>query len=418
MNREKKPWANKSHLVAETRPGMKQRFPSRDIWEDTPDSLQLQTTVAYPQSPEKDVLSPVEERPTTGAVVYHQEKAAAGFELGRDEGRATTGIAAVMKPSIPARPTRTKPSESPDRGQPTIPERPSQRLKQVLAPEISLPPVPLKSKPQIPARPSKLHTRESSENVPLTTIPSNSSTKSSGSDQASPIVSKPKPPVPSRPIGSKIAALQGGFMADLNSRLKLGPQAPKKEEPVPEEKTEEKEKVPLQDARKGRARGPARRAPAKSPAPSLEATKPAVPAYGFASPTTLWHIDPNEETLRVTPHQDEPAPNLNAKAAQTSTPTLMTNTAGEGLRDQTEIALSAESSSPSAPRSSHEETPQESPKGILVADEKDDRIEPIKPNDESPVVPPTAPPTSEAANEDLSASTGTLKPEPVDENVE
>jgi hypothetical protein len=84
LNREKKPWAHKAipiHFAAETRPGLKQRFPSRDIWEDTPDSLCLQTTVAVPQSEEKEITSPPEERPTTGAVAYHQEKAAAGLPL-------------------------------------------------------------------------------------------------------------------------------------------------------------------------------------------------------------------------------------------------------------------------------------------------------------------------------------------------
>jgi len=85
LNLEKKPWVYKAipaHLVAETRPSLKQqRFPSRDIWEDTPDSLCLQTTVAGPQSDEKEIMSPPEERPTTGAVAYHQEKAAAGLPL-------------------------------------------------------------------------------------------------------------------------------------------------------------------------------------------------------------------------------------------------------------------------------------------------------------------------------------------------
>ena len=88
LNREKKPWPHKSHFAEETRPGLKQRFPSRDVWEDTPDSLQLQTTVAAPQNAEQDLVSPPEERPTTGAVAYHQEKAAAGLPLSSDEGRA------------------------------------------------------------------------------------------------------------------------------------------------------------------------------------------------------------------------------------------------------------------------------------------------------------------------------------------
>ena len=79
-------------------------------------------------------------------------------------------------------------------------------------------------------------------------------------------VTKVKPAVPARPGGSKIAALQAGFMSDLNNRLKLGPQGPQKAaEAAEEEKVEEK--APLADARKARARGPARRKPAASPGP-------------------------------------------------------------------------------------------------------------------------------------------------------
>ena len=258
LNQEKKPWSHPSHLADESRLSLK-RFPSRDVWEDSPDSLQLQTTVSAPQSTEQDIVSPPEARPTTGAVAYHQEKAAAGVPLSSEEGRATTGLGAIMKPQIPARPARAKPAEA----QPAVPERPS-RLRQA---ESSSPPLPMKSKPQVPARPSKPIIRESSENIPLTQVASNSSAKSVGSDPgtSATAAAKPKPPVPSRPIGSKIAALQGGFMSDLNKRLQLGPQAPKKEEVAPEEKEVEKEKAPLVDARKSRARGPRSKGPCQEP---------------------------------------------------------------------------------------------------------------------------------------------------------
>lgn len=233
LSREKKPWAQNAQLVSETRFNTKQRFPSRDIWEDTPDSLQLETTVTGPQSEEQEGANnlPIE-RPTTGAVVYHHEKAAAGIPMSADEGRATTGLAAVLKPQIPARPTRSKPSAetSPvEQRQPFIPERPKPKSAEGVAP-----PIPLKTKPVIPARPQKPVKQDSSEDVPLTTIASNSSSKSAGSD-SSPTISKPKPAIPSRPVGSKIAALQGGFLSDLNKRLQLGPQAPKKEEIVEEQ---------------------------------------------------------------------------------------------------------------------------------------------------------------------------------------
>lgn len=291
LHQEKKPWAHKAHLVGETRPNLKQRFPSRDIWEDTPDSHRLETTVGSHQSDHKDALSEPSERPTTGAVVYHHEKAAAGFPLSSEEGRATTGIAATLKPSIPARPTRAKPSDqSPtDRAQPAIPDRPKSKLS-----EGSSPPIPFKTKPVIPARPAKPLARESSENIPLTKTASNSSVKSVGSDSGSAIAAKPKPAVPSRPVGSKIAALQGGFMSELNKKLQLGSSPPKKEEVV-EEPEPEKEKAPLVDARKGRARGPARRAPAKSPAPVVGQSS----AFSLSNPSTVWQLDPEEDRLYV-----------------------------------------------------------------------------------------------------------------------
>ncbi|QSZ30362.1 hypothetical protein DSL72_004885 [Monilinia vaccinii-corymbosi] len=386
LNPQKKAWSHKPHLSAKARPNMQQRFPSRDVWEDTPDSLQLQTTVSVPQTPEVDtIMSPLEERPTTGAVVFHQEKAAAGFELGQDEGRATTGIAAT-KPSIPARPSRSK---SPDKPQPSIPDRPVQKAKQVPSTDDAAPALPLKSKPQVPARPAKPLARESSENIPLTTAPSDSSAKSIGSDNGIPAV-KAKPPVPSRPVGGKIAALQGGFLADLNSRLKLGPQAPKKEEPKPEEKVEEKEKVPLSDARKGRARGPARRAPAKSSAPVSSTTqKSPVANLAASTPSTLWYID-SDEILHVDSEADskqEDATPLTTTAAESSTPTLATNIAGESVHDATEIADGAEksASSPSVAKDIQSEQREELEKEAVISDAHSDDATPEKPSDLPPV---------------------------------
>jgi hypothetical protein len=405
LNRERKPWANKSHLVEETRPGLKQRFPSRDVWEDTPDSLQLQTTVAGPQSPEKDIVSPPEERPTTGAVAYHQEKAAAGLPLGSEEGRATTGIAATTKPHIPARPAESK-AESTEKQQPSIPERPSRlRPSQMDGPA---PPLPLKSKPQVPARPSKPITRESSENVPLTKVTSNTSAKSVGSDQgASAAAAKPKPPVPSRPVGSKIAALQGGFMSDLNKRLQLGPQAPKKEEAAAEEPEVEKEKAPLVDARKGRARGPARRAPAKSPAPLTEGSTHKPSPLSFCMTSTCWQIDPEEDIVHVPSGESESekvAPVPETKAIQSETPALATNTAGEKVHEPSDIAPEAEKSAsvPSVEGGAHAEQVEETSKEEISTAVQDDELEPVKQSEEPPVI-------SETVPEDLSASTGTIK---------
>lgn len=209
------------------RPGMQQRFPSQDIWEDSPSYGHLETTVSAPQMEDTNEYaeeSPVTDKPTVPA-----------------------------RPEIPARPA--KESVSPvDKKAPIIPERP---------------------KPQISVRPSKPSTG-SSEKVP--TVDSQSDNDSS---QA-----KAKPPVPARPATSKIAALQAGFLSDLNSKLGLGPQAPKVKEPEPEK---EEEAAPLQDARKGRAKGPQRRKPAASATATMSAGA-AVPTQklSIGPVTTIW----------------------------------------------------------------------------------------------------------------------------------
>jgi hypothetical protein len=223
---------SKEHLSMPTRPGMQNRFPSEDIWEDAPSHGYLETTVSGPQSEETNEYaddSPVVEK---------------------------------QKPSIPARPQKAKETSPTDKKAPILPEKP---------------------KPQIPVRPAKPLTK-SSEKVPTL------EGQGSGAEAPQP---KAKPPVPARPGGSKIAALQAGFMKDLNSKLGLGPQAPKVKEPEPD-KDEEAPK-PLQDARKGRAKGPQRRKPMSSPSPAAAATvtaEVAVPRVKFemAPVTAIWSI--------------------------------------------------------------------------------------------------------------------------------
>ncbi|KAL2062968.1 hypothetical protein VTL71DRAFT_6040 [Oculimacula yallundae] len=392
LHQEKKPWAHKPHLEAETRPNLKQRFPSRDIWEDSPDSLQLQTTVDSPQVEEKEIFSPTDDQPETSPM----------------------NIAAASKPQIPARPGKSKLSESPEKAQPAIPERPRPKQADAMSP-----PVPVKAKPQVPARPAKPITRESSENVPLTTVLSNSSAKSVGSDQGAAAAVKPKPPVPARPMGSKIAALQGGFMADLNKRLQLGAQPPKKEESAPAEEEEIKEKAPLLDARKGRARGPARRAPAKSPSPAASGSSSTL---AFSLPSTLWEIDPEEDYVVIGSYEKSapepvPAP-VETKAAQSETPTLATNTAGIPVHEPSEIAPDAEkaSASQSVVEDYHASQAEEAEKALLLARSKSNNseVEPAKASDEPYIVQDSGVKDSlavpEADEEDLSASTATLKP--------
>ncbi|KAI2610603.1 altered inheritance of mitochondria protein 21 [Hypoxylon sp. NC1633] len=239
LYRQQKPpsWVgHQPHLAKETqsRPNnTPQRFPSRDVWEDTPDSLQFTATVSTPQSTEEQ------------------------------EGDEIAKPASEEKPSIPARPKKQGSGDD-STSKPVIPGRP---------------------KPQIPARPSK------------------PAAESKGPEAAATATAKQKPAVPARPVGGKIAALQAGFMSDLNNRLRLGPQAPKKEDPATQESAEEKEKAPLSDARKGRARGPQRRAPTKASSPSgLESGPPPVsngkPVLSFSMTRTLFIID-EEGTMIV-----------------------------------------------------------------------------------------------------------------------
>lgn len=231
------------------RPGMQQRFPSQDIWEDAPDHGQWETTVSTPQMEETNEYAddvPAGEKPDVPA-----------------------------RPSIPARPQKNAISPV-DKKAPTIPDRP---------------------KPQVPARPSKPATTARGEDT---------GAESQALENEAP-QPKAKPPVPARPGGSKIAALQAGFLKDLNSKLGLGPQAPKVKEPEPE--AEPEPAAPLQDARKGRAKGPQRRKPAASPTPAATVTaEVAVPMQklDFGPITAVWSLD-EHDTLHV------PAAGLAAK---------------------------------------------------------------------------------------------------------
>lgn len=230
------------------RPDMARRFPSRDVWEDTPDSLNLETTVSGPQMDEsQELTSPPDDQPSE---------------------------ASFAKPSLPARPARSGLSQQ---VQPDVPARPQQK-------GLEAPQIPARPKPQVPARPAK--GLDGQDGTPLVQVRSGDSA-GSGANATSPPTAKAKPAVPSRPAGSKFAALKAGFMNDLNSRLQLGPQAPKAPEPAAEEAPTE-EKAPLADARKGRARGPARRKPAAEAADSSAA--PSKMTLSLSTPFTIFQI--------------------------------------------------------------------------------------------------------------------------------
>ncbi|KAI9786982.1 MAG: hypothetical protein M1835_002894 [Candelina submexicana] len=351
----------KPHLRDEMplRPGMKQRFPSRDIWEDTPDSLRLETTVDTSQI--EDARSSPDARPTTDAATDTEEQATLG-KLEDNERKDATGMTpTVEKPIIPARPVRTKNADEVTKtaahtAQPSVPARPAQRARQVPPVESSaipskshtanqpqvrnVPPVwvpPTKSdegrsephstpierkapglpdrpKPQVPARPAKPLARDSAEQVPLTKTTSAASASSTGSigDETTaskgimppPAAQKGKPPIPARPNGGKIASLKAGFLSHLDKRLQLGPQAAKVQDKIKEAAEEENEdKAPLADARKGRARGPPRRKPVASPSgTSDEAPAQVVSKLEVAKAWTVWHTSASGDILVQSEH--------------------------------------------------------------------------------------------------------------------
>jgi len=260
------------------RPGA-QRFPSRDIWEDTPDSMQLVTTVSSPQMDE--TKSPPEDRPTTAALPGRQDD---------DEARSTTGFTQMVRPHVPGRPERR--SKLAHEIKPDLPSQTADpRAKEVPDIGTDKPQLPDRTKPTVPARPAKFSHSDQAQGSSLVK-PESVGSDDSADTVTSPPAPKAKPPVPARPAGSKIAALQAGFMNDLNNRLKLGPQPqPKVKEPEVESE-EAAAKEPLADARKSRAKGPARRKPAASPSAG---PSDSTLTFSISTPITLWQIDENDE---------------------------------------------------------------------------------------------------------------------------
>ena len=354
----------KPHLRQEMhRPGLTQRFPSRDIWEDSPDSARLETTVGNSQV--SDPKSPLDEGLEAGAVVQTSGAPKEGIIAGEQARDGASAGAAAAKPSIPPRPNRSKVSPpSADVGQaaPSVPTRPPRRLHQVppADAQIPIPPsrlsetssvetkqpspnetrkgpiLPERPKPQVSVRPAKPVGRESPESVPLSKI---ASTSSVGSDEANakdltspPPAPKPKPAIPARPAGGKIASLKAGFLSDLDSRLKLGPQGPKPQE-KPEPEIEE-EKAPLADARKGRAKGPVRRKPV-APTITESATanspedNPAPRKWQIQKPWTVWEHD---GALKVE-HQASSVPAAEAISLDDASKAVHSQIAGNQTED-------------------------------------------------------------------------------------
>jgi len=263
------------------RRGSRRGFPSNDIWEDVPPSLDLEEEIEpspLPEIPRASTgdISAVPEtstRPTTGAPI---------------EGPSSMKPTPLPKPSVPARPLREK--KWPPA---TIPEQPEPSVTSDK--KSSTPSVSDRPKPSVPARPGKLAARTPSEEKQATPEP------------------KPKPPVPPR-TGGKIAALKAG-LGDLESRLRLGPLAPPKKEEKEEEPANEE---PLTDVRKSRARGPrGRKLPTKEEKP-VTAVSPVeqLQSSEIVGVWTVFTLDEDLDAVLVnTTTEKPPSPSVPAPEA-------------------------------------------------------------------------------------------------------
>lgn len=245
---------------------MAQRFPSSDIWESAPESSE-HTTIIYPKD-EEETSPQVESAPTR--------------DLGRDAPASSDQADPSVPPQIPVRPqkkaTHAVPPADAELTDPIALDKQTSRELQ------GAPTLPDRPKPQIPPRPAK---KMSGDEL--------SRTNTGGSDGSmTEKDTKPKPQVPARPAGisGALANLKGNFMNDLNKKLGLGP--PKEKERVPEP---EAEAAPLEDTRKSRARGPQRRAPARSPIAETAFASTAV--FSLSPAFSIWQIDENDRLNMV-----------------------------------------------------------------------------------------------------------------------
>ncbi|KAJ5541510.1 hypothetical protein N7494_006586 [Penicillium frequentans] len=314
----------------------KHRFPSQDIWEDAPNSLQLHATVTTPDLPRRE-SSEIFETPEQEAMRRMQNSKIDSHQVAS---HILEGESARESPKAPKRPNAIKqrfPSrdiweDAPDSQQlvttvepaedgvkspeaparPSIPTRPQKQPQNTSPIEKRQPPVmPGRPKPQVPIRPAKANPQALA----------GSETKEASLE--GPAVPKAKPAVPARPGGSKIAALKAGFLTDLNSRLQLGPQQPKPQETEPEPPTE---KQPLSDARKGRARGPARRKPA---AENANARLPTIPEIKITETWNVWQLCEDGNLVVGDEKKVTKAPEVSIPAEPAMAPEIAKNIAGE-----------------------------------------------------------------------------------------
>ncbi|CAG8179745.1 unnamed protein product [Penicillium salamii] len=370
------------------RPDMlKHRFPSQDIWEDTPNSLQLHATVTTPDVPAQDspetFETPEQEatrRMQADKVDSHQ---VASHILEGEGAREKLVRPDTLKQRFPSKDiwedvpesqrlvTTVEPAKeevkSPEvPSKPTLPARPQRQPQSSPIEKRQPPSIPERPKPQVPARPTK----------PSSQVPA----ASEETPKEAPAV-KPKPAVPARPGGSKIAALKAGFLTDLNSRLQLGPQQPKPQEEVPEAPVE---KQPLSDARKGRARGPARRKPAvEKPAAEKPATAlPTLPEIKITESLNVWQVGQDGRVTVGPGSKAEKKPvDLGDKSlppVQSMAPPIAQNAAGESVDPTPESSESADASSLQTSQP-EDETDHLSTEETVLAEPTEPSVAPIQP---------------------------------------
>lgn len=386
---------------------VKHRFPSEDIWEDSPNSLQLHATVSTPDVSKEDRF----ETPEQEEARKTQEPAIDSHEVASrilNSEEAAPSRPALAKQRFPSRdiwedapesqtlvttiePPEEKSLTSPEMPtKPILPRRPEKReppqvdasTKPVSSGEKRQPPsIPDRPKPQIPARPSNRGSRSNGEET----------TEASA---------KAKPAVPARPTGGKIASIKAGFLSDLNSRLQVGPQAP----PKPQEQQEKPaEKGPLSDARKGRARGPARRKPAVGNAsPKL----PTIPEIKITETWNVWQVreDGNLVVGDSKGDQSSTAPSDPPGWNEPMAPPLARNMSGESV-DPPRQPLKEEHSEAATPEAA---TPK--PEKDAAA-----KTEPVK--EESASTTPVPEPESTEKPVDIPAAVADNNVEAVAENL-
>lgn len=360
-----------------------QRFPSRDIWEDTPDSAQMTYEVKdpEPEAVEEDEEQQENEKPisqTTGledevesAKKEQEEEAEAKKILSGDREERSVAIASEPpKTDAPPPLPSSRPQKKPQAPETTADASETSPISPDSA-EKKAPVLPDRPKPQVPSRPARQTSQTSDKGDSTVTSPD-------GSKPPPPAI-KPKPAVPAK-VGGGIAALRANFMNDLNNKLFKGPVAPKKEEPA--EEVEAKEKEPLDDVRKGRARGPARRKPqtaAESTAPTTS-TEPSKSVCSIFSAVTLFHLgEDGKFSVNETHPVDNTVPieTTIAEAKDGELPTAETDTAKEVMAITPAPAPESEPSSAVEP-SINSSLPSDLQVGAAIKEKGDVPLQPAE----------------------------------------